>query len=107
MRFDTREQAGLALADQLEGILEGPCVVAGIPRGGMVVALPIARAFDAPLCALHARKLRAPLDAGLDRALGDLEAAFEDFDLGGSPFGAVDDDGGKVLDRPAVKALGL
>ena len=107
MRFDTREQAGTALADELAGVVDGPCVVAGVPRGGMVVAVPVARAFEAPLCALHVRKLRAPFDAGIQRALRALEADLEDFDPEGVAFGAVDSDGGRVLDRTAVEALGL
>lgn len=107
MRFNTREQAGLALADELARILEAPCVVAGIPRGGVLVALPVAQRFEAPLCALHVRRVRAPGDAGLEDMTRDLLSTYGEFETDGTPFGAVDDDGGKVLDRTAVKALAL
>lgn len=47
--FDDRRQAGLRLAEAL----------AGIPRGGLEVAFPVARALGAELDVALARKLRA------------------------------------------------
>ncbi len=38
----------------------GPAVVLAIPRGGVVVAVPVAEALDAPLDVVVPRKLRAP-----------------------------------------------
>jgi putative phosphoribosyl transferase len=37
-----------------------PLVVLGVPRGGVVVAAPVARRLDAPLDVVVPRKLRAP-----------------------------------------------
>jgi putative phosphoribosyl transferase len=90
MRFRRRIEAGRSLATRLdiEGAFEGPCVVAGIPRGGVVVAAPIATRFQAPLFAIHARKLTAPHEP---------EVA----------FGALDADGHALIDHGTVVALGL
>jgi putative phosphoribosyl transferase len=87
MIFRDREEAGRQLAATLERMKLGPCVVAGIPRGGMIVAAPVARQLGAPLVAVHARKLALP---GTDIA-----------------FGAIDEDGHVVLDYRATVTLGL
>jgi len=63
-------------------------VVAAIPRGGAVVALPIAERLAAPLTIAYAHKLSSPLQPEF-------------------AFGAVDEDGEVILDEAAVGALGL
>jgi putative phosphoribosyl transferase len=88
MRYEGRAEAGGVLAEELRRLDLGPCVVAGIPRGGVMVAAPIAEHLGAPLVALHARKLCLPLTP---------EVA----------FGAVDEDGHTVLDYRAIVTLGL
>lgn len=65
MRFADREQAGRDLARRLRelrraGRLPDPVIVLGLPRGGVPVAAGIARALDAPLDVLVARKIGAP-----------------------------------------------
>ena len=88
MRYRGRLDAGHALAAELEDLAVGPCVVAGIPRGGVIVARPIADRLGAPLTALHTRKLTAPIAP---------EVA----------FGAVDEDGHVVIDYATSVSLGL
>lgn len=57
--FEDRDEAGRLLARSLEGIpLTDPLVLA-IPRGGIDVALPIARGLRADLDVVLSRKLRA------------------------------------------------
>ncbi len=59
-RFEHREDAGLQLAARLhDGKLVLPLVLA-IPRGGVEVAAPLARALRAELDVVLSRKLRAP-----------------------------------------------
>ncbi len=64
MRYRNRIEAGQRLVDPLRelgfGASDGPTLVLGIPRGGIVVAAPVAETFDAVLGAVLARKLRAP-----------------------------------------------
>jgi putative phosphoribosyl transferase len=83
--FEDRADAGRQLAARLESIVTGPVVVAGIPRGGVVVAAAIAERLRAPLAVAYARKLSAPLAPEL-------------------AFGAVDEDGESILD-PAIVAM--
>ncbi|ANP50377.1 putative phosphoribosyltransferase [Streptomyces griseochromogenes] len=64
MRFRDRAEAGRALAGLLSelrerGELPDPLVLA-LPRGGIAVAAPVARALDAPLDVLVVRKIGAP-----------------------------------------------
>lgn len=60
MLFDDREDAGWRLAERLKEIpLKDPLVLA-IPRGGIDVAAPVARALGAELDVVLSRKLRAP-----------------------------------------------
>ena len=87
MRYEGRLEAGKVLARELHLEL-GPCVVAGIPRGGIVVAWPIAELLDAPLTVVHTRKLSSPQAP---------EYA----------FGAMDEDGHAVIDYRSVVTLGL
>ncbi|MDI1457260.1 phosphoribosyltransferase family protein [Streptomyces sp. ATE26] len=64
MRFSDRAEAGRALARLLgdlrdRGELPDPVVLA-LPRGGIAVAVPVARALGAPLDVLVVRKIGAP-----------------------------------------------
>jgi putative phosphoribosyl transferase len=60
--FADRRDAGRRLADALRarGLAEAGAVVAGIPRGGIVVAAEVARVTGLPLRAVLARKVGAP-----------------------------------------------
>lgn len=60
-RFPDRSAAGEALARQLLGLsLPRPVTVLALPRGGVPVAVPIARAFNAPIDLVLVRKVGAP-----------------------------------------------
>jgi putative phosphoribosyl transferase len=59
-RFRDRREAGRRLAETLQGVRGQPCVVLGIPRGGVVVAHEIAKGLEAPLDVLVVRKLGYP-----------------------------------------------
>lgn len=88
MIFGNRRLAGRRLAALLrrfEG--ERPIVVA-LPRGGVPVAVEVARALDAPLDLLIVRKLGAPQDP---------EVA----------IGAVAEDGLTVVNTAAVRQVGV
>jgi predicted phosphoribosyltransferase len=87
--FADRRQAGLALATELAGVIDpARTVVAGIPRGGIAVALPIVERFAVPLAVVYARKLTSPPAPEL-------------------AFGALDEDGEVITDREIVSALEL
>ncbi|MBW8268928.1 phosphoribosyltransferase [Caldovatus aquaticus] len=58
--FRDREEAGAWLAERLVPLAAERPVVLALPRGGVAVAAPIARALDAPLALLLVRKLGAP-----------------------------------------------
>jgi len=60
--FRDRTAAGEALATAVAAILpdEGPRAVLGIPRGGVVVGVPVARRLGAPLGVVVPRKIGAP-----------------------------------------------
>jgi predicted phosphoribosyltransferase len=60
MRFLDRADAGERLAPLVVAAVDGPAVVLGIPRGGVVVAVPVAAELDAPLDVVVPRKLCAP-----------------------------------------------
>ncbi|NGO12620.1 phosphoribosyltransferase [Streptomyces sp. HC44] len=84
MRFRDRRQAGAALAERLlaqrdEGALPDPVVLA-LPRGGVVVAGEVARALDAPLDVLVARKIGAPFQSelGVGAIAGEDEPLFDE-----------------------------
>jgi predicted phosphoribosyltransferase len=59
-RYVHRAEAGEALAQLLCGLEERPCVVAALPRGGVPVAVPIARELRAPLTLSFVRKVALP-----------------------------------------------
>ena len=58
--FHDREEAGRALAERLGAMKPQRPVVLALPRGGVPVALPVARALRAPLDLLMVRKLGLP-----------------------------------------------
>lgn len=58
--FRDREEAGERVASVLVERVTDPATVLGIPRGGLVVAAPVARALGAPLDVVIPRKLGAP-----------------------------------------------
>ena len=59
--FRDRGEAGKRLADAVAGhVATGRAVVLAIPRGGVVVAEPVAEALDAPLDVVVPHKLGAP-----------------------------------------------
>lgn len=60
MRFLDRTDAGERLAPLVAAQVAGPAVVLGVPRGGVVVAVPIARLLGAPLDVVIPRKIQAP-----------------------------------------------
>ena len=76
------------LAGELRKLDLGSCLVAGIPKGGMVVAAAVAEQLGAPLAALHTRELFSPSSPEL-------------------AFGAMDEDGRTVLDYRAIVTRGL
>ncbi len=93
--FRDREEAGRALAAALHGRVDrAHALVLAIPRGGVIVAAPVARALDAPLDVVIPHKLGAPhnpelaigavapgvrvLDDGLTRALNVPDGYIED-----------------------------
>ena len=58
--FRDRHEAGERLAEALVGRVDDRAVVLGVPRGGVIVAVPVARALAAPLDIVVPRKLGAP-----------------------------------------------
>lgn len=63
--FQDRVEAGRLLADVLERYRGPDTLVLGVPRGGVVVAAEVARALNAPLDVVIARKIGAPLQPEL------------------------------------------
>ena len=59
-RFKDRADAGRRLAARLEHLRGQDVLILGLPRGGVAVAYEVARALDAPLDIVVARKLGAP-----------------------------------------------
>lgn len=78
-RYQDRQEAGVTLAAAVARTVHGRCVVAAIPRGGIVVAAPVAARLAAPLTMAYARKIALPLAP--EFAIGALdedgEAIFE------------------------------
>ena len=58
--YRNRREAGESLALGVAPWVHGRCVVAAIPRGGVVVAAPIADRLKAPITLVFARKLALP-----------------------------------------------
>jgi putative phosphoribosyl transferase len=67
--FRDRKDAGVQLGNRLRGLRLGKnVIVLGLPRGGVPVALEVAKALDAPLDVIVVRKIGARFDSEL--ALG-------------------------------------
>ncbi len=86
--FEDRRDGGLQLAEKLQALKDEPCVVLGLPRGGVPVAYEIARALHAPLDVFLVRKLGSPMNP---------EYA----------IGAIASGGVRVLDSDEAWRLGL
>ena len=88
--FIDRVDAGCKLAQALLTLHDrpDPAVVLAIPRGGVILALEVARAFHIPLEVCLTHKLGAP---------GNSELA----------IGALADDGTLVLDEPLLAMLNV
>ncbi|MEB3196675.1 MAG: phosphoribosyltransferase family protein [Candidatus Sericytochromatia bacterium] len=88
MAWADRKSAGEALSSALMNERDGRCVVIGLPRGGVAVAAPVARALAAPLDIRIVKKIETP---------GAPELA----------LGAVTDAGITVWNEPLVQHFGL
>lgn len=88
MRFRDRYDAGRQLAARLDAYRYEKVLVLGVPRGGVEVAYEVARALDAPLDVVVARKIGAPFQPELG-------------------VGAIAEDGLPVFDQAALRALRL
>lgn len=88
MRFRDRHEAGFRLAGLLRPHCGAHPVILGLPRGGVVVALEVARALCADLDVVVVRKVGAP--------------GAEEFALG-----AIAEDGAVWLNREGMTATGL
>ncbi len=86
--FEDRRDAGERLAEACSSLLKKADLVYAIPRGGVPVAVPVARALKAELDLLLCRKLLIPWN----REAG---------------FGAVNPDGRVFVDEEFARALGL
>lgn len=84
--FRDREDAGTQLAERLGEYRGQDVLVVGIPRGGVPVAAAIARALDADLDIVVARKLGAPISREL-------------------AIGAVTANGGRFLNEELIREL--
>jgi putative phosphoribosyl transferase len=60
MRFVDRAEAGHLLAEAVGAEISGDAVVLGVPRGGVLVAVPVAARLGAPLDVVVPKKLGAP-----------------------------------------------
>jgi predicted phosphoribosyltransferase len=89
MRFQDRTEAGRLLAARLAASsIPSPFVVAGIPRGGVLVAQPVAAILGAPLSIVHARKLTFDPASGMS-------------------LGAVDENGEVLINSAVAPSLNL
>lgn len=68
MLFKDRQDAGRQLAAALQGYRGQAPIVLAIPRGGVIVALPVARALDGDLDLLIPRKVGLPANPELAAA---------------------------------------
>ncbi|MBI3951578.1 MAG: phosphoribosyltransferase [Acidobacteria bacterium] len=88
MYFRDRLDAGQHLAEALQEYRGQNVIVLGIPRGGVAVAHAVAQALDAELDVIIPRKLPLPFSP---------EAG----------FGAVAEDGSRVLNERLIRLVGL
>src|SRR5580704_1864184 len=88
MQYLNRADAGSRLACELAFLAPRRPVVVALARGGVPVAVEVARALRAPLEAMAVRKVGAP---------GNPELA----------VGAVAEEGGAVLDMHTAEMLGM
>ena len=88
MRFTDRVDAGKRLAALLERYEDDDVVVLALPRGGVPVAMEVARALNAQLDVLGVRKLGAPSQPEFG-------------------IGAIAEGGIRVVDRDSAAAAGL
>ena len=88
MVFADRDDAGRRLAARLGHLRGEPVVVLGLPRGGVPVALQVARALGAPLDVIVVRKLGVPFQPELG-------------------MGAVGEDGVRVLNPEVIQVCGV
>ncbi len=86
--FQDRLEAGKKLAEALSHLQGENLIVVGIPRGGIIVAVEVAKHFSAPLDIVFPRKIGAP---------GNPELA----------IGAVVEKGEIYLNEGLVKSLGV
>jgi len=86
--FEDRRQAGRRLAQRLEHYRDDQPVVLALPRGGVAIGYEIARALNAPLDVIVARKVGVPGH----RELG---------------MGAIAPGGVRVIDEATVRMLGI
>ncbi|MGO9926399.1 MAG: alpha/beta family hydrolase [Mycobacterium sp.] len=87
-QFNDRADAGRQLASRMEYLRGRDVVVLGLPRGGVPVAFEVAKALGAPLDVLLVRKLGVPFHQEL-------------------AFGAIGDDGVRVISEAVVREAGL
>jgi putative phosphoribosyl transferase len=88
-RFTDRAAAGRELASLVsESPSSAPTIVLGVPRGGIVVAAPIAQSLGAPLAPVWVKKLVSPREPDV-------------------VIGAVDLDGDVTIGLEVVRAEGL
>ena len=92
MYFQNRQHAGQLLANKLEHLRSEKPVILALPRGGVAVAVEVAKFLEAPLDVLIVRKIGSPFNSEL--AVGALceggEPLFNDYLL--SQLGLNPDD---------------
>jgi len=82
MRFVDRVEAGRRLADRLSHLQDQDVVVLGLPRGGVPVAVEVARSLRAPLDVIVVRKIGVPFQPELAMgAVGEEDTLQIDPDL--------------------------
>jgi putative phosphoribosyl transferase len=86
--FADRVDAGRQLAGALQHLRGSDPVVVGLPRGGVPVALEVARSLGAPLDVIVVRKLGVPFQPELG-------------------MGAIGEDGIRVVNRDLVRQVGV